>query len=141
MAEQKETFMWVPYSIFCFGKKSSVQRIKSCLLCAMALASWMKSLLQQIPKIRRVITGANTVFRLYLSIKKRERRSLQPGHRNYRTRLDLRAVTEVFDRRLTAAQRVQRRFGKPRKPDALPIEIDKAKILRGIGKNLVAIDV
>ena len=99
----------------------------------------MKSLLQQIPKIRRVITGANTVFRLYLSIKKRERRSLQPGHRHYRTRLHLRAVTEVFDRCLTAAQRVQRCFGKPKKPDALRIEIDKAEILREIEKTLAGI--
>ena len=51
----------------------------------------------------------------------------------------LRVAIEKFDKRLTAAQRVEVRFGGPKKPNALSIEIEKAKTLRGIADTLTGI--
>lgn len=50
---------------------------------------------------------------------------------------DLSAV-EV-DRALTAMQQAENRFGGPKKPNALAIEIEKATTLRGINSTLTGI--
>ena len=50
---------------------------------------------------------------------------------------DLLAV-EVY-RALTAMQRAENRFGGPKKPNALSIEIEKATTLQGINSTLTGI--
>ena len=50
---------------------------------------------------------------------------------------DLSAVK--VDRTLTAMQRAENRFGDPKKPNALSIEIEKATTLRGINSILTGI--
>ena len=47
--------------------------------------------------------------------------------------------TKAFNLRLTAVQCVLSRFGNPKVPNSLTIEIDKAKSLRGIAASLVGI--
>ena len=62
-----------------------------------------------------------------------------PGHAQYHNRRDLEEEAKGFDRGLTAVQRVYSRFGNPKLPNSLTIEIDKAKTLRGIAASLQGI--
>lgn len=68
-----------------------------------------------------------------------ERRGLPANHRLYRTREGLENYAKGFDRVLTAVQRAIARFGNPKAPDSLSIEIDKAKSLRAISETLTGI--
>ena len=64
-------------------------------------------------------------FRLLTEIT--ERRRLDINHPMHRNRRDLEALTRVFDQRLKSVQRTISRFGGAGVPNALTIEIDKAR--------------
>ena len=68
-----------------------------------------------------------------------ERRNLPAAHILYRTRRDLEIFCTAFNRRLTAVQRTIARFGGTKVPNALTIEIDKARSLRAISATLTGI--
>ena len=63
-----------------------------------------------------------------------ERRNWDPNHLQYRSRQGLQEAAKAFDLRLTAVQRVLSRFGNPKVPNSLTIEIEKAKTLWGIAE-------
>ena len=79
------------------------------------------------------------MLRLRLLVEMNERRNIPPGHVLHRTRRDLELLAKAFDRRLTSVQRVFNRFGGPRVPNSLTIEIDKARSLRAISATLTGI--
>ena len=90
------------------------------------------------PANRNVRNMANRLMRRRVECEITERRGLPAAHPMYITRDRLRQVTKTFDLRLTAVQRVENRFGGPKKPNSLTIEIDKAHTLRKINKNMEA---
>ena len=67
------------------------------------------------------------------------RRNLDPGHPMFRSRRDLELLTKAFDTRLTAVQRTLSRFGGPKFPNALTIQVDQARSLRAISDTLTGI--
>lgn len=65
-----------------------------------------------------------------------ERRGWEPDHPQYRSRRRIQEAAKAFDVRL---QRVISRFGGPKAPNSLSIEVEKAKSLREIASSLVGI--
>ena len=57
----------------------------------------------------------------------------------FRSRRDLEMLARAFDTRLTAVQRTISRFGGPKVPNALTIQIDQARSLRAISDTLTGI--
>lgn len=64
------------------------------------------------------------------------RRGFDPNHVQYRSFRGLREAAKAFDQRLTAVQRVRDRFGGPKAPNSLTIEVEKAKALKEISATL-----
>ena len=57
----------------------------------------------------------------------------------FRTQAQLKTLTKVFDKRLTAFQRVSARFGLSKKPNSLTVEIEKLKVLSEMKGTLIGI--
>ena len=57
----------------------------------------------------------------------------------FRTKAQLKTITKVFDKRLTAFQRVSARFGLAKKPNSLTVEIEKLKVLSEMKDTLTGI--
>ena len=67
------------------------------------------------------------------------RHNWDPHHLQYRSVRSLVDHAKAFDKRLTSVQRVFARFGQPKLPNSLSIEVEKAKTLRGIAASLEGI--
>ena len=87
---------------------------------------------------RTIRIMANLLMRRRIEKEITDRRGLPRGHQMHVSDGRLRGLAKVFDTRLTAVQRVESRFGGPKKPNSLSIEIDKAQTLRKINTNLEA---
>lgn len=105
--------------------------------CWLALPSLTR--ISKVPRKNSIRVLANALMARRILCERFERRGWTPDNPQYRDRQSLQDGAQIFDMRLTAVQRVLSRFGLPKLPNSLTIEIEKAKTLRGIAASLEGI--
>ena len=82
--------------------------------------------------VDKVIEYVNRLLALCLRYERTVRRGLLSNGPGVCSRAQLEEATKITDSVLTQHQRVANRFGGPKKPDLVTVQLDRAKILQGI---------
>lgn len=93
----------------------------------------------QLPQHRGILARANRLIIMRVLYERSARRGWDPNHPQFCSRRRIEEAAKAFNTRLMAVQRVLSRFGGPKLPISLFIEVEKAKSLREIASSLVGI--